>query len=612
MTKTLLDLAETKLSRRQLMKGIGAFSALAVTASTTSALSSAAFAKTAGAIFPFTELPAEKIDTLKVAQGYTSQTLIRWGDKLTESAPAFDPEQQTATAQTKQFGYNNDFIAFMSLPRDSQNSDRGLLCVNHEYSLAPLMFKDSKSLKNVPIEQASIGHSVVEIAKDSAGTWQVNAASTYNRRINALDTVIDLSGPAAGNRRVQTSADPDGRHVIGTFGNCAGGTTPWGTVLTCEENIDGFFINGTKYAHEKVNHERMGIPDKSYYRWAENDARFDADQEPHEPNRYGWVVEYDPYNPKSIPKKRTALGRFKHEGATTTLAKDGRVVVYMGDDERFEYVYKFVTNKSYDAKNNKANQDLLDDGTLYVARFSEDALEWKPLVYGSAPLTDENGFSSQADVVIEARRAAQLMEATPMDRPEDIQTNPETGKVYVCLTNNSKRVQTNDANPRPLNIHGHILELTPENGDHTATRFTWDIFMLAGDEGIKPDFASDVTGSGYLSCPDNIAFDPSGNLWIATDGMSKTSNVCDGLYMAKTEGAMKAVVARFLTAPKGSEVCGPEFTPDGTTLFVAIQHPGDGGSYSEPVTRWPDFKDNMPPRPSVVAITKDGGGKIGT
>ncbi len=561
----------------------------------------------------FTEIPHFLDKTHHVAQGFHVQTLLRWGDAVLPDAPPFDPHAQHPEAQSRQFGFNNDFIAFMPLLAGSKQSDHGLLCVNHEYTHARHMFPKRsrhKTAVEMQIEQAAHGHSIVEIKQQANGQWHV-VQGPYNRRFTAGSTRFQLSGPAAGHSRLKTALDPTGTSVIGTLNNCAGGVTPWGTVLICEENIDDYF-GGTPSGTEADNHTRMGVG-SNRYGWAELEERFDVSKQPHEPNRFGWVVETDPYDPTSQPVKRTALGRFKHEGATCALAPDGRVVIYSGDDEVFQHIYRFVSRDSYRPDDPTHNRTLLDHGTLYAARLDEDGnLTWLPVLYGHGPLTEQNGFHSQADLLIDTRHAAALMGATPMDRPEDIETNPVTGKVYAVMTNNLKRLNTNPANPRPINRHGHIIEFTPPDLDgqpnHAADQFQWDIFLLAGDPSSLLDGAQyPVTPSehGWLSCPDNIAFAPDGTMWIATDGQQKSRNVADSLFACATEGASRGQPRHFFSAPRGAEICGPCFTPDGSTLFASIQHPGDEKGYSAatPSTRWPDFDHNLPPRPSVVAVT---------
>jgi hypothetical protein len=332
-------------------------------------------------------------------------------------------------------------------------------------------------------------------------------------------------------------------------------------------------------------------------------------------------------DPASIPVKRTAMGRFKHEGAAGIVNADGRYVVYQGDDERFDYVYRFVTEGRVDPQNRAANRDLLDRGTLSVARYDADGtMRWLPLIFGQGPLTPANGFSSQADVLIETRRAADLLGATKMDRPEDVEANPKTGKVYVLLTNNSRRraEQVDPANPRADNRFGHIVEMIPPNGDHAAEAFRWEVLLRCGDPSVAAvgaSFNPATTKDGWFGMPDNCAVDAQGRLWIATDGNSpaKTGRA-DGLWAIETEGAARATSKLFFRCPNGAELCGPSFTADDETLFVAIQHPGEAddddpkappATFEAPSTRWPDFDPAIPPRPSVVVVTKRGGGKIG-
>ncbi|HYF55883.1 MAG TPA: PhoX family phosphatase, partial [Salinarimonas sp.] len=426
--------------------------------------------------------------------------------------------------------------------------------------------------------------------------------------------------------RLKTTADPTGLRVLGMLNNCAGGTTPWGTWLTCEENVNGYFGGRLDdAAPEAANYKRMGIPG-NWYAWSHYHDRFDVAKEPNEANRFGWVVEIDPFDPTSVPKKRTAMGRFKHEGAAGIINSDGRYVIYQGDDERFDYVYKFVTEARVDTANPAANRDILDRGTLYVAKYNEDGTgEWLPLVHGQGPLTEANGFRSQGDVVIEPRRAGDLLGATKMDRPEDVDANPKTNKVYVMLTNNTRRKadQVNAANPRAENRFGHIVEMMPEGGDHGSTRFTWEILVKCGDPAVAAvgaTFSSATTKDGWFGMPDNCAVDSQGRLWVTTDGNSPSkTGRADGVWAVETEGAGRGTSRHFFRCPAGAELCGPYFSPDDTTFFVAIQHPGEAdeddpkappATFENPATRWPDFQPGMPPRPAVMTITKRGGGRI--
>ncbi|OAN43732.1 PhoX family protein [Magnetospirillum moscoviense] len=625
-----LDSTEIVLSRRQILAASAAAGAVA-------ALPGQASAAKEGASDPsslaFRQPEHTIADTHRVAAGHQAQVLIRWGDGVAVDAPAFDVFAQSAAAQDRQFGYNNDFVAFMPLPVGSLASEHGLLCVNHEYTNAELMFpgltlKDKTEKlcrEQVDVEIAAHGHSVIEVRKNGQ-SWQVVAASPFARRLSALTTEFQMSGPAAGHDRLKTKADPSGRTVIGTLNNCAGGVTPWGTVLIAEENFDTYFSGDPKKTPESVNHIRLGIKGKSRYAWSRFHDRFDIEKEPNEPNRFGWVVEFDPYDPTSVPVKRTALGRFKHEAATCVTLADGRVVVYSGDDEMFEYLYRFVSRDPIDRKNRRANVGLLDHGTLSVARFDKDGtMTWLPLVWGQGKLTAANGFASQADVLIDARRAADLVGATPMDRPEDVETNPANGRVYVMLTNNSQRKpeQVNGANPRADNRHGHVLELTPPGagkgriGRHDAERFRWEILFLAGQraDGATYHPATDKYGA-WLSAPDNCTFDNRGRLWISTDqGSNQRKNaIPDGMYACDVDGPGRSLVKFFYGVPRDAEMCGPAFTPDNRTLFVAVQHPGEDkdSTFDRPSTRWPDFRPDLPPRPAIVAITKDDGGPVGS
>ena len=639
---TLGDVINRRFSRRDLLKGV--LGVVAVGTLGRLALGETALAaeapSTTGSIssFAFDEIAHGVDRDHHVAAGYSADVLIRWGDAVAGKAPGFDPATLTASAQRLQFGYNNDYVGYVPLPFGSDNSEHGLLCINHEYTDEELMFpgygRHDKEFSRVTrdivdIEMAAHGGSVIEIRK-VGGKWQLVPDSRYARRITALDTPMRLSGPAAGHDRVKTSEDPDGTRVIGTINNCAGGITPWGTWLMAEENFHFYFMGSLDGNPEKANYERYGVPGNRYA-WARFHKRFDLGAEPNAANRHGWIVEVDPFDPDSTPVKRTALGRFKHEGAESIVNGDGRLVIYSGDDQRFEFLYKFVTDGKVDLVNRAANRDLLDSGVLYAARFNADgSLDWLPLVHGQGGLTAENGFHSQADVVIEARRAATLLGATPMDRPEDVEPNRVNGKVYVMLTNNSRRKAdaVDAANPRADNIWGHVLELTATDGDHAAPTGRWDILVKAGDPADPAAAAMwnpATSSNGWFACPDNCSVDPQGRLWVTTDQGSnwkKASGTADGVWALDTEGAARGTGRMFYRVPVGAEMCGPCFTPDGKTLFVAVQHPGTDGTkdfpgfersstFEDPATRWPDFRDDLPPRPSVVAITRDDGGLIG-
>ena len=671
----LLELHRARMSRRTALKGFAVAAAAGAFGGTLA--SRVALAAGAPSTLGFTPLDQVIMDDHQLAPGYTAKVLLRFGDKVLSDAPDWSPTSQSADAQAGQFGYNNDYLAYFPLPRGSDSSEHGLLHVNHEYTNPELMFpgwtkleageaarqaaawaarqaaleagqddaaveqaaqaaaeeadiadaiskasRAAQTPEQTQVEMMAHGGSVIEVRKEN-GSWTVIPDSQYARRITA-DTEMAIAGPAAGHDRMRTGYDPTGTKVLGTLNNCAGGKTPWGTVLMAEENFHGYF-GGELPADspERANYDRYGVASGRYPWWRSVD-RFDVSKEPNEANRFGWMVEYDPYDPNSTPTKRTALGRAKHEGATSWLNKDGRLVLYTGDDERFEYLYKYVSNGTFDPNAGAENGALLDDGTLYVARFDEDQVSWLPLVHGEGPLTAENGFESQADVLIETRRAADLLGATPMDRPEDVEPNPANGRVYVMLTNNSRRKeeQIDAVNPRAENLHGQVVELIPPGGegqdaDHTADRFGWEMFLLAGDpkkEGSGARYHPET--QAWISSPDNCAFDVEGRLWISTDQGSgqRKNNIPDGMYACDVAGDGRAYLKFFYATPRDAEMCGPEFTPDGRTLFVAPQHPGegDGSTFENPSTRWPDFADGVPPRPSLVAITKDDGGPIGS
>jgi secreted PhoX family phosphatase len=578
-------------------------------------------------------------DEMVVADGYEAIPFLRWGDPLFPDAPEFDPENQTAASQAMQVGYNCDFIDFMPLPMGSDTSDHGLLVVNHEYTNPEIMFpgylspnpdfvendeESAEFLSNttqeiVDTELEAHGLSIVEIQRTAEGQWEVVLDSEYNRRITAT-TPTEMTGPAAGADALQTSADPTGIEVIGTLNNCAGGHTPWGTIISGEENFQQYFANMDAIDDEalRANYERFGVNGGASDRlWEQFHDRFDLAKEPNEANRFGWGLEFDPYDANSTPKKRSALGRNKHEGHTSAISTSGQVAIYSGDDEVFEYAYKFVSAGAYDPENREANLDLLDEGTLYVARYNEDGTgDWLPLVHGENGLDESNGFASQADVLINPRAASDVLGATKMDRPEDFETNPVNGRVYLVLTSNLDRgeegyADTDEANPRGPNYTGHIIEMTEEGGDHAATTFVWDIFILCGDPA-----ADDTYFGGYpkdqvspISAPDNITFDSTGNLWISTDGCQYSFEANDGLFAVPVDGPERGYLRQFFSAVPGSEVSGPIFNPDNTALWASVQHPGEGSTYEEPSSRWPDGEG--PPRPTVVLIHRSDNGPIG-
>jgi uncharacterized protein len=605
------------ISRRTMLKGMAASSAFGLLGCGTMGAASSSDPT-------FTEVPRSSGEGIQVPPGYKAQVLLRQGDPIKAGAPEYNPATQTGEQQEQQFGTDADFISFMPLPLGSKSSTRGLLGVNHENHRAAICFPGNpKQLtrQQAEVQVAAQGFSITEIAKEG-NQWRVVKDSRYNRRISG-NAPMRISGPAAGHERMRTNADPTGTRSFGTLNNCAGGTTPWGTMLTAEENIQNYFTGDAGKGPEAAARKRYNISGKGRYAdWGRYFDRFNLDKEPNEPNRFGWIVEIDPYDPNHTSVKRTALGRAAHECATHAISHDNRIAIYSGDDARMEFVYKFVTQDKFDPKNREANRELLDRGTLYVARFEANGkMRWLPLVHGQGPLTAANGFNSQADVVIEARRAGTLLGATPMDRPEDVEPNPLTGNIYVVMTFNERRTaaQIDAANPRAENKWGHIIEIVPPrvNGkpDHAATECDWGFFIVAGDPSKgeqRARYPNAPSANGWVAAPDNVAFDPKGRIWISTDGQDDAAGFNDSLYAAATSGDKRGATRCFFTAPDGAEVCGPEFTPDGKTLFLAIQHPGEGSTFDKPSTRWPDFRPGLPPRGSVLAITKDDGGEIGS
>lgn len=616
---------EARLTRRQLIHGAAALAVAALVP-----VGGCATGGRGTGALGFGGISVSTDDTVRVPPGYTSAVLYSWGDPVGHGtgSPAFKPDaSNTAEEQALQAGMHHDGIHYFPLPYGSRTSEHGLLAMNHEYTDDGLLHVggfDNWSAEKVRKSQNAHGASVIEVAlKD--GRWSVVRPSRYARRVTAR-TPIRISGPAAGNAAMRTAADPSGREALGTINNCAHGYTPWGTYLTCEENWDMYFASSGPLT---VDHRRNGITQKGRgYRWHEFDDRFDAGKHPNEPNRFGWVVEFDPYDPASVPVKRTALGRFSHEGAWPSVASDGRLVIYLGDDRAFEYIYKFVSRDPVNAADRAANRDLLDHGTLYAAKFHDDGGgEWIPLVHGRGKLNADNGFTDQADVLIKTRLAADTLGATKMDRPEWIAVNPRTKEVYCTLTNNVNRGSPatpglDAANPRPNNVFGHIIRWREAGSDSASLRFRWDIFTYAGDS-QHPEEAKrgNIKGDAFGS-PDGLWFDDSGRLWIQTD--VSTSALNKGHYERLGNNMMLAAdistgeIRRFLTGPRGCEITGIVTTPDGRTMFINIQHPGETSSERndpqrpQAVSTWPDGPSGGRPRSATVVIRKNDGGPIGS
>jgi hypothetical protein len=579
----------------------------------------------AAPLLGFKAVPVSTADSVVVPEGYVAQVLAPWGEPVGVAGrlPAFRFDAgNTAAEQALQMGMHHDAVEYFPL----RGSRRGLLAINHEYTDDNLLHAggfEGWSADKVRKSQAAHGVAVIEVEAGPQG-WQQVRPSQYARRITAA-TLHRISGPAAGHALLRTAADPEGRRVLGTINNCGGGRTRWGTYLSCEENFADYF-SGPE--NPDAHARRWGIkPGGKRYRWHEHDARFDAARHPHEPNRFGWVVEINPLDPQSAPVKRTALGRAAHEGATVTMTKDGRAVVYMGEDARFEYIYKFVSRDRIRPGGARANASLLDHGTLYVARFDANGRgEWLPLVQGKGPLTADNGFRDQGEVLIRSRQASDLLGATKMDRPEWIAVEPRSRRVFCTLTNNSQRgaegrPPVDAANPRSGNSMGHIIEWQ-EEGDFHASHFSWRHFVLAGDPAnTRVEAQGNVQGDAF-ACPDGLMADARGLLWIQTDmsatAMGKGDLARLGNNMLLAADPATGEVRRFLTGPAGCELTGLSMTPDGRTLFVNIQHPGEspagGNDPAQPrrYSNWPDQRPDGRPRSATLAIRRLDGGVIGS
>jgi secreted PhoX family phosphatase len=619
-------------------------------------------------------------DLVSVPNGYKAEVLVAWGDPIMPGAANWDPAAtQDAAVQEKQCGTHHDGMHFFPFPtrgggRAGVSSERGLLCVNHEYTDENLIHGAEGltggagvTIQKVRKSQACHGVSVIEIMK-TGPQWRVQRGSPFGRRIT-VNTPMRISGPAAGDPllkskkyditptgSVDTGQTNDGFTAYGTLNNCAHGYTPWGTYLTCEENWNGYFGTTATFVATPAE-RRYGVNANGFgYRWHLLDDRFDIRKNPLETNTFGWVVEIDPFDPASTPVKRTALGRFKHESAQLVVDDANRVAFYMGDDERNEYVYKFVCAQPYTPNNRAANRDLLDQGTLYVAKFNADGTGvWLPLVFGQNGLTPENGFANQAEVLIKTRQAADRVGATMMDRPEWAAARPRTLgfdeiEVYCTLTNNSRRGNTpasvnqpdgstgaasanppvDAANPRPDNDYGHIIRWREDGRSVAATTFRWDLFVLCGDKATTKTlpgsynpaghdgYVGNINGDDY-GAPDGLWFDDYGRLWIQTDqagdGTGDWVNIGGNVMMCADPNT--GATRRFLTSPTDCEVTGVIVTPDHRTMFVNIQHPGDSATPANPTatSNWPHSQGYGPsgrPRSATVVITKLDGGLIGT
>ncbi|MFW0783776.1 PhoX family phosphatase [Gordonia sp. CPCC 206044] len=647
------DVLRSRVSRRTVLRSsagaavaAGATSLLAACGSddTAAPSSSSSSSGTPAPGMNFAPVAANTEDALVIPEGYQQQVVIRWGDPVLPGAPAFDVHSQTPEAQAKQFGFNNDFAGL--IPVDGARDHHYLVC-NQEYTTEEFMFPGyvpkQPTENQARTAMAAHGITVVEVAATPGSGALTPVVGQRNRRITAT-TPIRLTGPAAGSEFVTTSADPAGTTILGTIGNCSGGLTPWGTMLSGEENFNNYFANAGKVT-DPASKDRLDrysfADDEDEHQWGRFEKRFDLAQEPNEANRFGYVVEVDPHDPASTPIKHSALGRLKHESATIHVVSSGpdagTVVAYSGDDEKFEYIYKFVSSRKMktglSATARSHNVGILDEGTLYVASFTGNEPgdidgsgklpesgsfagkgEWHPLLTVKADGTATShidGMSAQ-EVAVFTRLAADKAGATKMDRPEDIEPHPTTGKLYCALTNNDDRgtdgeAAADEANPRNENKNGQIIEITD---NHAGTDLTWDLLLVCGDPAAADTYYGgfDKSKVSPISCPDNVAFDPHGNLWISTDGNALKSN--DGLFAVALDGDRRGETKQFLTVPRGAETCGPII--EGSRVMVCVQHPGeeDGYSADKPYSHWPDGGDSLP-RPSVVAVWRDDNTPIG-
>ncbi len=573
------------MTRRRFLTYLGAGSA-ALTAGSAGMLSGSAEAQqqaasnaeaqngksASGGGTPFKPIKPSDADELVLPEGYKYEVIRSSGDPLTSD---------------RAYGDHNDYVAYFPIDtlEGGENSGDGLLWVNHEY-INPMFVSDytdkdsktEKSTEQVAKEKAAVGGSVVRVRRQG-DTWAFVEGDELNRRIDAT-TPMDVTGPAAGSEEMRGASE-----VTGTLANCGGGVTPWNTVLTCEENFQDYYGERSQEGQDEPGSSKDDNPKVPSYRWTDDPDNAQP------PEHYGWIVELDPFDPESKPRKHTWLGRVRHENAAVAVSPGGKVVVYTGHDQEDQCIYKFVSSGTYSSRDREANMDLLSDGMLHVADFSKG--EWVALDYENNPIFSDNGFASQADVLVQTAEAANLSEkedgpplGTPLDRCEDIEIDPETGAIYAALTNNEKHG----------NFYGQILRITEAGDDPEATEFAFEVYAAGGPQ------------TGFAS-PDNLAFDRAGNLWIVTDMSSSKMN--EGIYstfknngaffMPKGTAGPGGEVYQFASAPVEAELTGPAFTPDGSTLFLAIQHPGEETEEpDDPTSTWPG---GDVPKSSVVAIT---------
>ena len=682
MTRHFQSLVSARYSRRAVLAGMAGLPAVQAIA-----MPAEAVATHRTGFKPIEETNA---DTVTVPEGYQYQTLIGWGDPLYEDV---SPVQQgdgplfplTRSEQEKRFGTCNDMLALFpavpTYPVMPNGHSKMVLCANHEFFNPFMMVKPGRrgwmaSATDIEAMYAAIGVTVVQVQQDVATKqWSVvkdaEPGSGLNRRITAF-TPVAFSGPAAtdaklnaaGNivKQMEATRVPetalDGTIPCGTAANCAGGYTPWGTYLTAEENFNNIFFTSDPSAAALVvamSDQRRKADAESFgyeQRWPFGGPdQFDLSRNPYGPYLYGWIVEIDPYDPEWTPRKRTAIGRRKSECATSVLSKNGHAVVYSGDDQANEFVWKFVSKGRFDPTDRVANRELLNEGALYAARFDEKGQgDWLLInaTTGNQAL-GEGSFADDGEAMIHARAIARALGATPMDRPEDVQSPADgsfrgQGSVYIMCTGNTSTdgKAGNAANPRrpvtdeaTMNYTGHLVRINERSDDHASTSFSWDVFAVAGDPAAavveQPGWEEDelINASSWLNGrpttegdrfarPDNVCFDQRGNMWVSTDGNSERFPCNDGIYVMPTGGTGPRPVKRFCALPVGSEACGPKFSPDQRSFFLAVQHPGsesvDGSERYRggPEGPYSNFPDGGWPRDAVIVITKKDGGVIGT
>ncbi|MQQ07037.1 DUF839 domain-containing protein [Epibacterium sp. SM1979] len=598
------QVVEEALTRRGFLSGIVAFGSGAAVMGTGALLSSTAEAATTSR-FAFKPIEIATDATVHVPEGYTWDILTRWGDPLFSDAPEFSHETGGDAVSDRIFGENTDGMELFEV------GDKQLIAVNHEYLNPKLNLPKNEDGKPTSADEVKKlqnlqGVTVMEVEETGDG-WKVVLDSAYNRRIHH-NTPMRIAGPAAGHDMLKTAADPEGIEVLGTMNNCGSGKTPWGTYLTCEENFNGYFGSTDAAFEQTPGFKRYGIKGESRYDYEKFDERYDLSKNPNEPNRFGYIVEIDPTNPDSKPVKRTALGRFKHENAEVVIAKDGRIVVYLGDDERGEYLYRFVSKGVYQPGGDTDN--LLDEGTLYVAKFHADGKgRW-------LPLTPETTGMDEVEIYIHTRMAASAAGGTTMDRPEWVAANPIAVEAYCALTNNKNRgvkpnaggddTSPNAVNPREANNYGQIVRWTPADEDYAADTFDWDLYVMAGNPNVHGDEyagSANIHPGNMFNSPDGMAFDTAGLLWIQTDGNFKNEGDFEGQgnNQMLVGDPVTGEIVRFMTVPYGAEVTGLCWSADRRSMFVGIQHPA---------APFPDGEGKLA-RSSVVVVKREDGGLVG-